>query len=135
MGTVCDAASNCHSTEDVQTASVRVLTGLLHLAQNIERPKGDYINSDLRITKVLAPKLPCNRLLQFRLRETGTLNGPSQRERKRPGIVDLVFARKPILAENSNTQLVAGGEAELNGRSCQLFAYIRTESSAGCNRK
>jgi hypothetical protein len=90
----------------------------LNLAQDVKRSIRGDVDSDLGIANIALEFLG-DGLLQFGLGEARGLKGAGERERYRSGIVDLVVARKPVLAENRNAKFVAGSQAELSRFGCR----------------
>ena len=105
------ALGHCHRRIHCQPAGIRVLTGLVDLAQNIERSEGEHIDADLWIEQIAAFQRFADLPGKLRGGEAACGHIADQRHRQRAIGVHHELARQRRLAKHDDPHLV--GHAKL----------------------
>src|SRR5262249_19187345 len=105
-GAVGEAAGHGHGIERGHVGHVRIVTGLLHLTDDEERPARQHFGADARIDQVVRLKLRSDRLLQLVGRHARGRYVADQREGQNAVAVERVLAGQRWLAEYGDTQSV-----------------------------
>ena len=110
IGAIGETARHGDRVLDRQPGAIRELPGVLHLAENVERPVAGDFDGDARAAHIAAAELARQSLLQLSRRSARGRDRADERKCDVARVAHLILAREIRLVEDGDLHLVARSE-------------------------